>query len=277
MIQYVSCVLSRGNLDTIQFSSLDAGSREVKFSRLPFLPLIPHLKKGRSMAQEVEVDGEGAIVLTENLVKLASGQFDVALPQTLVLSHLQISRLMAPVLEKCVSITILDVSYNKLRTTKGIAALSNSLVQLDLRFNALTALDEVAALRNLQILRLQGNEIREQTEIANLADLKSLRALLLREKDGTAANPVCSQSNYVPLMNSWFPNVRCIDGHYFCKEDMNPKKIDLDQEEEYTLPKSIPWITEENLKTALYDPNKVGVAQEKNFRAVLQDAKTMLK
>lgn len=229
------------------------------------------------MMQDFDVDGDGAIVLSENLVKLASGQFDVALPQTLILTQLGISRLLAPVLEKCVSVTILDLSYNKLRTTKGIAALANSLVHLDLRFNTLTALDEVAALRNLQVLRLQGNEIREQTEIANLADLKSLRALLLREKDGTAPNPVCSQSNYVPLMNSWFPNVRCIDGHYFCKEDMNPKKIDLDQEEEYTMPKSTPWITEESLKTTLYDPNKVGAAQEKNFRAVLQDAKAMLK
>ena len=231
-----------------------------------------------SRVQDVEVGEDGSVTLNAALIHVASGQFDLGQPPMLTLHRLNIVRL-SPVLEQCINLTQIDLSYNKLTNTFGLAALSEKLQRCDLRYNQLTGIDGVSSCKSLEVLKLEGNQISSYDVLQDLTELKQLRSLSLRERDGTTgANPVCAMTNqtfktgYVTTMNRWFPNVRNLDGNYFLKEDANPKHIQGSGDDEYTMPKSQPWCTEETFKSTLYDSSKVGAASEKNFRAVLADA-----
>lgn len=221
--------------------------------------------------KDVGENKDGEVVLTPALISIATGQFDIT-----IITRLSLTRLGIPTITKCLSqcsgLIELDLSYNHLLSTSGLDALP-SLTRVDLRCNKIRSLRGLAPLSRLEVARLQGNCVDTLDELGHMRGLPVLRGLYLRDKDGTSANPVCSSDKYVSTMCSWFDRVRCIDGHYFNKEDMNPRTIGLGDDEEFVLPRSEPWIVENFFKTAQWDPNKAGIAAERAFLNQIAEAK----
>ena len=209
--------------------------------------------------------------MDEELIKLASGQYDVALPQLLCLTGVGIGKIAC--LALCTNLTELDLSRNNLASTDGIHE-APQLRKLDLSYNKLARIDHVGRVGALEVLKLQGNLIADVDVLSALAPLTLLRALYLQDRDGGAANPVCTaQPHYGEVVLARLPRLRGLDGHYFFKEELNPKKIDGGDDEEITLPKSVPWLAPGAYPPPNPNAPKPGNATEKQFRAVLAECK----
>lgn len=225
--------------------------------------------------KDVGENKDGEVVMNVALIKIVTGQFDPA-----VVTRLTLSRLGIPAVTKCLAqceaLTELDLSYNRLTSCNGLAAVAGTLKRLDLRCNRLkTSLSGLAALTKLEVLKLQGNGLETSDELVHLRALPQLRSLYLKERDNSLANPFCLASNYGTLMSAWFERVRCIDGHYVSKDELNPKAVDLGDDEEFVLPKSEPWVTDAFFKTVQWDHTKVGVAAEKALQIQIAEAKKL--
>ena len=219
------------------------------------------------------------IDVTEALLKYASGQYDVALIRSLSLAHVGLRSLGGTAFQGCSTLTVLDISHNALPTLDGIEWLSDSLRRLDASGNRLTSAAGVGQLPRLEVLNLAGNSIAEPDALLmELAGLPTLRALHLQDRDGGRQNPVCrSIPEYGKTLTTRFATLRCLDGHYFCHESLNPQRIDNDDDDEFVLPPTKPWLPEGFFNTKGFDyGQRVGTAAEKQFAAAAADCRKVL-
>lgn len=228
------------------------------------------------MSSSIKTDD--TLEVTEPLVKFVSGQYDVSLVRSLTLSHLGIRALGNNGLQLCASLTRLELVGNGLTSLVGIEALGETLQRLDVSLNRITGIAPVAALVKLEVLHLEGNEIEDTVFINSLTSLKLLRALYMRSYDGIRTNPVCKlMPRYGETMMQRLPQLRCLDGHYFCQAELNPQRIDNGDDDEFVLPSSGPWLPEHFFSTKVFDyGQKVGVAAEKQFKQAAQDCRTYI-
>lgn len=275
------------------------------------------------MSSAVRVTEDGSTVITEDLLKLASGAFEVSIIQSLNLSHLKIKTVQN--LDRCESLTVLDLSHNDLftfgsaptsnassipvasttlpagttiltsssitpiPTSHPLANIAQTLKILNLSHNKLESIASLAYFKKLEQLRLQGNmlESLELDVLQPLQQLPNLKTLMLQQmsEDGqtiVATNPVCTKTprkEYVKVLSTSFPKLRCLDGHYFNKELEDPfireNAVD-DAFANYQLPPSRPWLSEAQVKVSEFDPTTAGKAGEKMLQAALLEAKKVL-
>lgn len=206
--------------------------------------------------------------LTEGLIKYATGQFDVQIVQILELPGISLSSL-GIAFQQCTSIHTLDLSENALTSLGGIQPLKDCLVTLRIRRNQLQTLDPLRGFAALEVLHAEENLIDSFEGLAAVdpSSAPALRGLHLQDKDGNRANPVCNdRAKYVAYIRRTFPHVRCIDGHYFYRDEINPKYVDDGDDQEVALPPSKPWIGVGYFDDVLTgNPSKVGVMSEKAF------------
>ena len=268
----------------------------------------------------IKVKEDGSTIMSEDLLKVATGAYEVSVIFQLNLSHLQIHSIQA--LGCCTMLTTLDLSHNRIAslgappagdsantTAKkakpagslpggfithssvgdaapmpidGICAVAESLLHLDLSHNNITDISVLVHLRKLQTLKVHGNKIASLDSVTPLgAAITSLRTLQLQASDlKSDQNPCCvsvSRPEYCKVMARAFTTVRCLDGHYFCKDEVDPSLGDLiGQDFEVQLPESKPWFSEkalQSISTNIMDASKCGVMTEKAVYNATADAK----
>lgn len=268
----------------------------------------------------VRVKEDGTTVMSLDLLKVASGAYEVSVITNLNLSHLKIQVVQA--LQGCLMLTTLDLSHNIIsilgavpeaasaggvKKTKpqlgpsagggfvthsavggdappitsldGICAVADTLMHLDLSFNRIMDAGPLVHLRRLQTLKLHGNSIPSLDSITPLGTINTLRTLQLQSPDlASNQNPCCTsieRPEYCRVMAHAFPLVRCLDGHYFCRDAVDPPLGDLiGQDFEVKLPETKPWFTEKALQTTnVLDASKCGVMSEKAVFNAVADAK----
>ncbi|XP_060601375.1 leucine-rich repeat-containing protein 61-like [Ruditapes philippinarum] len=151
------------------------------------------------------VDG----VITKNLLKLRSGEFDLESIHTVILKNLDISDLGC--IGECSTLQRLDVSYNNLTKLHKLAGLEN-LQYLNLAANRISSLEGLQVLDNLEKLNLAGNLIGGVDSLRCLTGLEKLSSLRLRDNSKGLSNPVCMNSNYITDVMAIFPNLQTLDG-----------------------------------------------------------------
>lgn len=216
--------------------------------------------------RSIQFNPDGDVELDEKLIKIVSGQFDVGLLESLNLSNIGI-RVLGLNLSLCVSLTDFDISHNRLESLSGIEGAVN-LERLNATHNMISDVTPLRFLLKLQVLKLEGNRIASLDSVAQLTQLPALRSISLRGRDEQDPNPVCvSNEEYLADINRLFPRARCLDGRYFCKDEMNPKFVDAGKENEFELPPSKPWVTDADFNGIIWDPAKASLLSERNVRA----------
>ena len=235
------------------------------------------------MSRFLRADAAGGIEFSDDLVRTASGHFDVALVTSLTVSNLTIRSVDRAVTSRLLSLTTLDISRNALTTLEGLAPLCRTLVRLDASANNIASvtplLEADAPFAALEVLRLQGNVIRDLPAVLQLARLPKLRAIYLRDQNLRNANPVCDEPDYAAAMSRAFvPRARCIDGHYFCHESVRPQRLDDGDDNEIALPASRPWVTDEFFASVvtLDAGEKFGAQSEQQVRQLVVEARQVL-
>jgi hypothetical protein len=215
------------------------------------------------------------LVLTEELLRIASGQFDVTIITATILTDLGL-RSLGNGFEKCTSLVTLDLSRNKLTSIDGLLFLSGTLQHLDLSSNSIANVTLLAQFKSLEVLKLQENAIDLFDALGNMSSgtMPALRSIYLQTKDGQMANRICADKEaYSKGMNERFAKIRSLDGHYFLKEQANPNFVDVGNDQEVKLPPSVPWVTEESLKGIVADPTKAGLITEKAFYTMASESR----
>jgi Leucine-rich repeat (LRR) protein len=225
-------------------------------------------------------DGD-AVELTERLLLYATGQFDPSLIHTAMLPMLNIAFISPSAFARCGEyLTSLDLSRNNLSSVGGLEHLK-ALKLLNLSYNRVTHVGDLSKYSPmLEVLHLEGNHIAdlESLNCFDAAIMPKLRALHLQQRDGSDANPVCSNREaYVAFAGSHFQHVRCIDGHYFDRMERQPRYVDGGGDTEVELPQSQPWIGEQYFGNALLEAPKIGVIPEKAFVSQVSECKRVLK
>ena len=219
------------------------------------------------------------LVLTEELLRISSGQYDVGLITTAVLMELGLKSLFNG-LERCSSLTSLNLSGNRLLSIEGIEHCSATLQFLDLSNNSISRLDLLVQFKKLEVLKAQPNNVESLDALGSMSSstMPALRAIYFQSKDRQQTNPLCqcNMDDYVKAVNERFPKIRCLDGHYFLKDQANPMFVDAGDDREIKLPASVPWVSEESLKCLVTDPSKAGLITEKAFYALAADSKKLV-
>jgi hypothetical protein len=242
------------------------------------------------MSRFLKTEASGGLECTEDLIRTASGQFDIGIVQTLTISNLGIRTIDRPITSQLLSLTVLDISRNNLTSIFGLAPLARTLIRLDCSYNNIISVepllgsaedDSSGAFAKLEVLRFQGNMVRDMGSIAQLSSkLPKLRAIYFRESNCKGSNPLCDTvEDYAQQMAKYFsPKCRCIDGHYFCHEDVKPKRLDDGNDNEITLPLSKSWVNE-NFFSSVVTENageKFGAKSEAEVKRLLEETKKVL-
>ncbi|CAN0077034.1 unnamed protein product, partial [Phaeothamnion confervicola] len=153
---------------------------------------------------------QGRMGLSVDLIKRASGQYDVETVQWLDLHGRGLPRIQS--LEQCVSLVTLDLSRNQISLVECLDALT-CLQRLDLSSNAIERVEGLSRLAALEYLDLKGNRISDVEETATaLRMLPKLEQLFLRAYGGSLANPLCAAPAYPVALARHLPNLRILDG-----------------------------------------------------------------
>jgi hypothetical protein len=265
----------------------------------------------KKMSRFLKTEAQGGLEFSEDLIRTASGHFDISLTASLSLPSLSIRSIDQSVAAQLVCLTSLDISANNLTSLAGIAPLARTLVRLDASYNNITSVDVLlnpgvvvqsqqqqqlsngadennnnnsssfGCFAKLEVLRLQGNMIRDMGSVVQLSmKLPKLRAIYLREQNFKGANPVCNASDdYPEQMAKYFSSkCRCIDGHYFCHEDARPRRLDDGGDNEITLPLSKQWVNESFFSSAVTEDagEKFGAKSEGEVKQLIGDLKKLL-
>ena len=244
------------------------------------------------MSRFLKTEASGGLECTEDLIRTASGQFDIGIIHNLSLPSLGIRTIDRPISGQLLALTVLDISRNSLTSIFGLAPLARSLVRLDCSYNNIISVEPLLGggsdddatsqpFAKLEVLRFQGNMVRDMGSIAQLATkLPKLRAIYFRESNCKGSNPVCDNvDDYAQQMAKYFsPKCRCIDGHYFCHEDVKPKRLDDGDDNEITLPLSKNWVNESFFSAAVTENagEKFGAKSESEVKKLLEETKKVL-
>lgn len=216
-------------------------------------------------------DGDD-LPITEELVKLVTGQFDLASVLTLPLCGLGIRDLtgLAPLR----GLTNLDLSGNRVARLDGLDALGRTLTRLDLRDNYVARLDGLQVLQSLELLKLQGNKVGDIDTVLSLGALPRLRSLHLQDQSGQNACPVCHQPKYRESVLRRLKGVTCLDGEYFLSDEYRPRRVGDGECADLILPDPEPWVPPGFFDGVLHSQRGGAApfaAQEQTLRALLKD------
>lgn len=129
--------------------------------------------------------------LTEEDVRTASQQYDVALIYHASLPRLKFSHIDPNALARCSALQLVDLSGNKLTTLAGLEPVAARLTFLNVAENALRDVSVLAACTELQRCHLEGNALAAVTDLAVLVSLPQLSELVLQRSVVLAdTNPV---------------------------------------------------------------------------------------
>eukprot|EP00992_Anisonema_acinus_P007493 TRINITY_DN332_c0_g1_i1.p1 TRINITY_DN332_c0_g1~~TRINITY_DN332_c0_g1_i1.p1 ORF type:complete len:239 (+),score=25.03 TRINITY_DN332_c0_g1_i1:52-768(+) len=210
-----------------------------------------------------------------DLLKIATGQFDLSTVSSLSLGDLGLRRIQN--LDELECLTSLNLSRNKLSRIEGLGPVAPRLVHLDLSYNRLAQLDGLGTLPKLRALRLQGNQVADPQQLAHLANCPSLRAIHFQEHDGSHANPVCTTDGYRQQMGIHVRNMACLDGKYWLKDMLDASevtKLTDGKVSEIVLPESKPWTSADFWDGALAQESKpVVLPSEAKFKAAMFECK----
>ncbi|XP_052796347.1 leucine-rich repeat-containing protein 61-like [Mya arenaria] len=148
-------------------------------------------------------------VVTKNLLKSKSGEFDLESIHTVCLIEHDLSDLGC--IGECSSLERLDLSYNSFTKLLRLAGLEK-LQYLNLAANRITSLEGLQALDNLETLNISGNLIGGVEVLRCLTGLSKLRSLRLRDNTLGLSNPVCMNNTYVADVCAMFPDLLTLDG-----------------------------------------------------------------
>eukprot|EP00760_Papus_ankaliazontas_P039507 PhM_4_TR9603/c0_g1_i1/m.93792 len=216
--------------------------------------------------------------LTESLIKYASGQYDVAIVQTLSLPNVGLANLDA--LEHCQMLTSLDVSCNFLRGPlpkfdATTSALCTTLKFLDLSHNELDNIEAITSLRGVEVLRLEANLLDSLDAVMCVTAMPKLRRVYFDKNPFVAKSP-----KYREALLSASTTLRCVDGEYLAAEGQalrrERERVVECGLEDIVIPPSKPWIRDDFFERTLTEPSQVQLSEEKNFRAVVNEFKRLL-
>eukprot|EP00658_Telonema_sp_P-2_P085025 TRINITY_DN9594_c0_g2_i4.p1 TRINITY_DN9594_c0_g2~~TRINITY_DN9594_c0_g2_i4.p1 ORF type:complete len:193 (-),score=38.85 TRINITY_DN9594_c0_g2_i4:355-933(-) len=152
-------------------------------------------------------------MLSEEMVRRASGQFDLSSVAVLTLPGLGLSGFEKGVLAQCTSLHTLDLSGNNLRDCPAALSECTALKRLDLSGNKITNLIGVELPSTIEELRIQGNQLSSAKDMKALSQLPNLQALYLRGADGKLPNPVCQANPEYPVcILELLPDLANLDG-----------------------------------------------------------------
>ncbi|ORC85634.1 uncharacterized protein TM35_000342460 [Trypanosoma theileri] len=170
-----------------------------------------------SVSDDLTADG----TLTEASITRASQQYDIEVVYTLTLRGVGISAL-GNAFTRCLALTHVDLTRNKLQSLDGIALLAQTLQHLVAAENEIKDVSGIDTCLLLEHVHLEGNQLSSETALAPLAELPRLRWLVLQREvqlDGMDEpllldNPICSdKKSYEKILQRRFAGVLCIDGH----------------------------------------------------------------
>lgn len=186
----------------------------------------------------VSKEEDQELFLSDEYVKIATGEFDLHTVFHIELSGRSISRIDA--LDQCINLRWVDLSRNWVSVIENISGLANLQV-LDLSFNRIEQIQNLSDLTALETLRLQGNRIARLEDLDGLTETKHLQHLSLKNVDGGDGCPVCSVEGYCHRVQEICPSLVALDGQRRdCPElTFDPK---YGQKPAYVAPPTQPWI-----------------------------------
>jgi len=133
----------------------------------------------------------------------------------LSLSTNNIDRLTGASLAGLDNLEILSVGRNCLKRLDGLEAVSNTLQELWVSYNALEKLAGIEDCSHLHVLYASNNKIKDWAEVDRLAGLKHLEDLLL------TGNPVCGgdEAGYRAGVLRRLPQLNKLDGRLVSEEE----------------------------------------------------------
>ncbi|KAH9492791.1 hypothetical protein Btru_024726 [Bulinus truncatus] len=165
-------------------------------------------------------------VITKQLLKLRSCEFDIESIHTLTLKDMNLSDLGC--ISECLNLENLDLSNNKLTKLHKLSSLK-MLKKLNLSANMVSSLDGLQTLENLQILNISGNLLGSTDVLQMISSLKNLTDLKLNDKTAGLSNPMCN-TKYIPDVLIILPTVIQLDGLHSIRISTN-NDIDIKSEE----------------------------------------------
>ena len=209
------------------------------------------------------------MMITSNLIKKETSQYDVEIIQRLKLERMNIN--MISNLEFCISLVDLSLANNDIVIIKNLDSLVN-LKRLDLSYNKINRIDGLDNIILLEWLDLKGNLIDDINNIIDLSPLQSLKSISFKNIDGDDANPICLNNNYFDMIIRTLPSINIIDGGNIdiIKESNNLQKYYDKSKAEISLQENEPPILDRwyNIKELEYDIDNIDATNSSNFNNV---------
>ncbi|CAG5135079.1 unnamed protein product, partial [Candidula unifasciata] len=147
-------------------------------------------------------------IITQQFLKLRSGEFDVQSIHTISLTHSDICDLGC--IGECTSLERLDLSYNNISHLQKLST-ATSLTVLNLSANRITSLDGLQMLENLENLNICGNLLGSVDVLRSISCLLKLTTLRLHDPVTGLTNPMCNTS-YLDQVLLILPFVETLNG-----------------------------------------------------------------
>jgi len=157
------------------------------------------------------MDVQNGSVLSEQLIKHQTGEFDLELVHKLLLVSMGLFQIEH--LEPCINLIILDLTGNKIRNLQGLMTLRN-LQKLYLTSNKIESLESIENLVSLERLYLEQNLIQDPSEIMRLYPLLKLSHVSFQKASGNLSNPVCVSIHYKQTVLKALPKLKVLDGRH---------------------------------------------------------------
>jgi len=147
--------------------------------------------------------------ISHSLIKAVAGEFDLESVFKLSLCRMNIRKMEC--LDDCVHLQELNLSGNEITELEGVGRL-HELRKLTLTSNKISSLDGLQKCHALEYLLIQDNAVSNIATIEALASLPNLKALYLKNIDGTQKNPVCEHPSYRSSIMRQLPKLQILDG-----------------------------------------------------------------
>ncbi|GMH57065.1 hypothetical protein TrST_g9722 [Triparma strigata] len=157
-------------------------------------------------------------MLTQDLIKHVTGEYDLEVVQLLALTALEIPSIMN--LDMCINLKELNLSSNSLKTIGAGLSTLTKLSRLDLSNNLISSLspaDFEPLGKSLTFLALEGNDITDVDDLYSFTSLVNLKTIYMKRDELT--NPCCGHPSYfVKIVKAFEDNVEgltILDGESF--------------------------------------------------------------
>lgn len=190
------------------------------------------------------------VLITSNLLKLSTGEFDLRTIFTLILTGKHIDKLQN--LDQLQSLRWADFSKNNIVRIENLNPNLSTLQFLDLSFNQIQRISCLESLVNLKHLKLHANPIARIADVQGIAPLRSLTHIWFQTISGTDRCPVCSTDGYEKGVYNLNPKLVSLDS----KRKHLPE-LKIPEEKEIDLPAVPSWELELGCVDDIVNPEKV--------------------